>query len=155
MADPQQKFSLCTRFVLGTAVLSAIAFAVRSAARRKRRIDFNGKTVLISGASRGLGLELARGFADEGADLVLLARDVNTLAESAKELRRYGVKVDIFAVDIANRQANAALKTGVRLEREQHFLRDRIHDGDNARRTRTCGGSGDNVVAVSSPARIG
>ena len=104
MPDSRQKLSLCARFVLGTAVLSAIAFAVRSAARRKRRIDFNGKTVLISGASRGLGLELARGFADEGADLVLLARDVNTLAESAKELRRYGVKVDTFAVDIANRE---------------------------------------------------
>jgi len=103
MADSRQKLSLCTRFVLSTAVLGAIAFAVRSAARRRRRTDFNGKTVLISGASRGLGLELARGFADEGADLVLLARDMNTLAESAKELKRYGVKVDIFAVDVANR----------------------------------------------------
>ena len=104
MANPRQKLSLCTRFVLGSAILSAIALAVRSAARRKRRIDFNGKTVLISGASRGLGLELARGFADEGADLVLLARDVNMLAESARELRRYGVKVDIFAVDVASRE---------------------------------------------------
>lgn len=102
MTDPKKTVSLCARFALGTAALGVIVLAVRSAARRKRRMDFNGKTVLISGASRGLGLELARGFADEGANLVLLARDQNTLTESAKELRRYGVNVDIFSVDVTN-----------------------------------------------------
>jgi short-subunit dehydrogenase len=69
-------------------------------ARERRRMDFDGKTVLISGASRGLGLELARGFADEGADLALLARDEVELARAAKELRHYGTKVTPLACDV-------------------------------------------------------
>ena len=53
-------------------LIGALGAAAIYAARQRRRMDFAGKTVLISGASRGLGLELARAFADEGADLVLL-----------------------------------------------------------------------------------
>ena len=55
---------------LGTAA-AAWAYAVR----QKRRMEFAGKVVVISGASRGLGLELARGFAREKANIALLARD--------------------------------------------------------------------------------
>jgi len=57
------------------AAAGASLTALRRWRRRSRRIDFAGKTVVISGASRGLGLELARQFAYEGANLVLLARD--------------------------------------------------------------------------------
>ena len=49
-------------------LIGALGAAAIYAARQRRRMDFAGKTVLISGASRGLGLELARAFADEGAD---------------------------------------------------------------------------------------
>ncbi|MGH7853812.1 MAG: SDR family NAD(P)-dependent oxidoreductase [Candidatus Binatia bacterium] len=59
--------------------------------------------MLISGASRGLGLELARGFANEGADLILVARDDSNLAQSGKELRRYGVNVETRSLDVGNR----------------------------------------------------
>jgi short-subunit dehydrogenase len=102
MNDSRERLSLLSKLTIGAAALGAASYAVRQAARRRRRIDFNGKTVLISGASRGLGLELARGFADEGADLILLARDENNLAHSASELRRYGVHVDTTAVDVSN-----------------------------------------------------
>ena len=41
-------------------LIGALGAAAIYAARQRRRMDFDGKTVLISGASRGLGLELAR-----------------------------------------------------------------------------------------------
>ena len=103
MSEAQKKLSLCARLALGAATVSAITYAARTVARRHRSIDFNGKTVLISGASRGLGLELARGFAGEGADLVLVARDQTNLEQSAAELRRYGVKVDALSLDVGER----------------------------------------------------
>jgi short-subunit dehydrogenase len=67
-------------------------------------MDFNGKTVVISGASRGLGLELARGFASEGSDVALLARDQLELARAAKELRRYGTRITPVGCDITQQQ---------------------------------------------------
>ena len=42
--------------------------------------DFSGHTVLISGASRGIGAATARAFAAQGAAVALLARDADALA---------------------------------------------------------------------------
>ena len=79
-------------------------------ARARRRIDFAGKIVVISGASRGLGLELARAFGAEGANLVLLARDERNLAQSADELRRRGVRVTTVVCDVSeHRQVRDAV----------------------------------------------
>ena len=64
--------------VMGT--LGALLIA-RSALRRWReaRYDLRGRVVLITGGSRGLGLLLAREYAQRGARLVLVARDGDTL----------------------------------------------------------------------------
>jgi short-subunit dehydrogenase len=79
-------------------------------ARARRRIDFAGKIVVISGASRGLGLELARVYGAEGANLVLLARDERNLAQSADELRRRGVRVTTVVCDVGeHRQVRDAV----------------------------------------------
>ena len=96
------------------AALAAVGAAY--AARERRRIDFKGKNVLISGASRGLGLELARIFAAEGAGLLLLARDAERLRQTARELEAYGTRVSTFTCDITDpvqvREAmGAALQT--------------------------------------------
>lgn len=84
-------------FLIGGAAVAALAYAL---VRSSRRMDFDGKTVVISGASRGLGLELARAFAAEGADLVLLARNEVELARATKELRGYNTKITSLACDV-------------------------------------------------------
>lgn len=69
--------------------------------RQRHQISFQGKSVVISGGSRGLGLELARRFAREGARLTLLARDADELARARQELARLGGEVQVFTCDIA------------------------------------------------------
>ena len=64
---------------------------------RRRR----GETVLITGASSGIGRELARQFAADGADLVLIARSEDVLRELAEELAaEYGVRAQALPADL-------------------------------------------------------
>jgi NAD(P)-dependent dehydrogenase (short-subunit alcohol dehydrogenase family) len=64
----------------------AAALVGRAALRRHRRIDLRGRTAVITGASRGLGLLLARELARHGADLAILARTAEDLAAARAEL---------------------------------------------------------------------
>jgi NADP-dependent 3-hydroxy acid dehydrogenase YdfG len=48
--------------------------------------NFDGKTVLITGASRGIGLAIAQAFDREGANLILVARNRGPLARAAEQL---------------------------------------------------------------------
>jgi NAD(P)-dependent dehydrogenase (short-subunit alcohol dehydrogenase family) len=49
-------------------------------------LSLSGKTAIVTGASRGLGLQIARALAAEGASVVLLARASEALAAAAREL---------------------------------------------------------------------
>src|SRR4051812_10962871 len=80
-----------------------LALAIRDRARRQRCISFAGKTVLITGGSRGLGLEMARLFADQGARLALCARDLDELKRAQDELTQFGAEVFILPCDITKR----------------------------------------------------
>jgi NAD(P)-dependent dehydrogenase (short-subunit alcohol dehydrogenase family) len=91
-------------FVLKALKVSVAVVAARALLRRSRRIDFAGRTVVISGGSRGLGLELARRFALEGAALVLLARDDAELKEAERTLQTSGVPVLALRCDIREEQ---------------------------------------------------
>jgi hypothetical protein len=74
--------------------------------------------VLITGASQGIGCELAKLFAADGHHLVLLARDEKRLREVAAELQaRHDVKVLILPKDLA--KPGAAPEVFADLEREQ------------------------------------
>lgn len=65
--------------------------------------DYSGKVVLVTGASSGLGRQMARGYAEQGADLVLLARRVERLEESAREFEKeFGVQVLPLACDVTD-----------------------------------------------------
>ena len=58
-------------------------------------------TVLITGASGGIGYELAKLFARDRHNLVLVARSADKLAQVATELQAYGVTVKAIALDLA------------------------------------------------------
>jgi short-subunit dehydrogenase len=60
------------------------------------------RTALITGASSGIGYELARQFAHGGYDLVLVARNAERLAQVAQEMRdEFGVTARVLAKDLA------------------------------------------------------
>lgn len=73
-----------------------------------------GKTALITGASRGIGLAIATAFAAEGANLALNARDPERLGEAGDALARtHGVRVSTHACDVADGAAVTAMVAAV------------------------------------------
>jgi uncharacterized protein len=71
-------------------------------------------TALITGASAGLGRELARLFAKDGHDLVLVARRRDRLEELARELEPSGVKATVIAADLGDRAAPSSIADELR-----------------------------------------
>lgn len=68
------------------------------------------ETILITGASSGIGAELARQLADRGHNVILVARREERLRELAEELRRaHGVVADVRACDLADADARGQL----------------------------------------------
>src|ERR1700687_3503074 len=60
------------------------------------RFSFRDKVALITGGSRGLGFLIAQELCQSGANVVLLARDVDELARAKSELELF--KTDVLAV---------------------------------------------------------
>lgn len=76
-------------------------------AKKKRG---EGQTALVTGASAGIGIDLAECFAKEGYDLVLAARSAGPLGEVAQRLSAtYGVKATPVAVDLGAHGGGAKL----------------------------------------------
>jgi NAD(P)-dependent dehydrogenase (short-subunit alcohol dehydrogenase family) len=72
---------------LGAAAAAAAGWwTLRSTRRAARRIAFRDPVVIVTGGSRGLGLQLARRLADEGALVAICARDEDTLERARAEL---------------------------------------------------------------------
>jgi len=84
---------------------------LRAINRRLNAYDFAGKTVVITGGSRGLGLVMAREFAAQGANLGICARDAVELDKAREELTAMGVQVQAVTCDIRHeREVNAFIK---------------------------------------------
>jgi NAD(P)-dependent dehydrogenase (short-subunit alcohol dehydrogenase family) len=80
------------------------AYLVARGLRSSRRIDFHGRSVVITGGSRGLGLLIARQLAAEGARLTLAARDQAELDRAREELAAQGADVTAVVCDVGIRE---------------------------------------------------
>lgn len=64
--------------------------------------NLKDRVAVITGASSGLGKQMAKGFAKQGANLVLLARRLERLEDLKNELEELGVKVLPLKCDVTN-----------------------------------------------------
>ena len=71
-------------------------------------MDFTGKSILITGASRGIGYGIAKAFASTGADLTIVADDPKTTDAAAGLGKLAGRRVRGMIADIADRAAVAS-----------------------------------------------
>lgn len=82
-----------------------------------RLFDLSGKSAVITGGSKGLGLAMAAGLASAGASVMLVNRKADEGRRSAEELsQRYGTSVNSYAADITvesevESMTNAAIQT--------------------------------------------
>jgi NAD(P)-dependent dehydrogenase (short-subunit alcohol dehydrogenase family) len=69
-----------------------------------------GKTVVVTGASKGIGLAIAEAFAAEGCNLVICARSAELLTQAAERIHNsFAVEVRTAALDLSNRDAQRQL----------------------------------------------
>jgi len=78
--------------------------------------DLTGRVVVVSGASSGLGAQMARGFAGQGADVVITARRMEKLQALAEEIREMGVKCLPLQCDVT--VASMVDETAAAVEKE-------------------------------------
>ncbi len=78
---------------IASGIAAAAGLAIRGIVRHARYMDLRGRTVLITGGSRGLGLLIAREAARRSANLAICARDEAEVYAARDELRRTGVDV--------------------------------------------------------------
>lgn len=92
--------------LLGWAAAGAAAFFLsRALVRRARRFDFQGRNILITGGSRGLGLVMARQLVQQGARVAICARDANELDHAQNELSQIPGNVLGLTCDVTDRDS--------------------------------------------------
>ncbi|HYH48576.1 MAG TPA: SDR family NAD(P)-dependent oxidoreductase [Acidimicrobiia bacterium] len=118
--------------------------------------DFSGRTVVVTGAARGIGLELGRMFVDAGGHVILVDFDADELGKAAAELGVDGMVADVSSTgDVEAAVGRAVADTG-RVDiliNNAGILRDRVlwkltdedweqvlsvHAGGTFRFTRAC-----------------
>ena len=88
-----------TVVLAGALVLEAFA----RIQRKKKRISFYHRVVVVTGGSRGLGLILAKRFAGQGAHVAICARDPDEVENARKVLESQGISVFAGVCDISRR----------------------------------------------------
>lgn len=75
-----------------------------------KQFDLTGRSAIITGGSKGLGLAMAAGLASAGADIMLVNRNIDEGAHAAEDLSStYGTKVISFSADITSKEKTEAM----------------------------------------------
>lgn len=79
--------------------------AANAPSTRSRDLGLKGRSVLVVGASRGIGEAIARAFAQQGCQVMLAARDLAALQRLAQELDPTGQRVKAVTVDVCDAES--------------------------------------------------
>ena len=71
--------------------------------------DLNGKVAIVTGGNGGIGLGMARGLAEAGANVVIVGRNEAKSDPAVAELRRHGVKAISVVADVTDKAAVTAM----------------------------------------------
>lgn len=86
------------------------------------QINFEGQTALITGATSGIGMELAHCFAEDGYDIILVARHIEELKKVGEELQSsygiqtYEIATDLMEPDAAEKLYHEVIRMGLRVD---------------------------------------
>lgn len=86
------------------------------------RFSLNGRTALVTGASRGIGAAICRVFADAGADIVAVARDEDELEKVAADVQALGRQCHVHVCDLMQSESIALMCKKVLKEQEVDIL---------------------------------
>ena len=78
------------------------------------KIDLSGRTAVITGGSRGLGEAMARALSESGANIALVARDVQKLEQVRDAIAGAGGTAEVFAADVTQEEQVATIAEAVR-----------------------------------------
>jgi NAD(P)-dependent dehydrogenase (short-subunit alcohol dehydrogenase family) len=70
----------------------------------KKLFDLGGRAAIVTGGSRGLGLQIAEALGEMGADVAITSRKKDELDHAVEQLGKQGVKAHAFACDIGRRE---------------------------------------------------
>ena len=82
--------------------------------RVQELFSLDGRVTVVTGGSRGLGLEIAYGLGEAGAKVVVTARRQEWLGPAEEELRAAGIDASAFVCDVADTSAVAELAEATR-----------------------------------------
>lgn len=91
--------------------------------------DFTGRTIIITGAARGIGLELSRTFASAGGQVIMVDFDGDELTVAASEVGGVAVQADVSKTEDAERVVATAIESTGRVDvlvNNAGILRDKV-----------------------------
>jgi short-subunit dehydrogenase len=86
-------------------LIATAAYLTYKVIESRKILQLKGKIVLITGGSRGLGLVLARQLSKQGADVIICARQQDTLDKAVDQVSALGGKITAFQCDVSNKAA--------------------------------------------------